>query len=114
MHFEPFVFPDIMPFKLGPWQVSTAVRPVGFNEPPGASHGSPNQVLNSHTYCCQLNHDVCNKDGEPVTGSDAECMAWHEKRLGTRQEDAKRLGIPMFVTEFGACMNSDNCARELR
>ena len=34
-------------------------------------------------------------------------------RLGTRRADAKRLGVPMFVSEFGACLDSDTCAREI-
>ena len=30
-----------------------------------------------------------------------------------RTEDAKRLGAPFFLTEFGACMNSKECATEI-
>jgi hypothetical protein len=33
--------------------------------------------------------------------------------LGTREEDAKRMGVPMIVTEFGACINTENCAAEI-
>lgn len=113
IYFEPYVFPDILPFKVAGLQVSKLVRPVGFTTPPGGQFGSVNHALNGHTYCCQLNHDVCEASGEPVKGSDAECNEWHENRLGVRNDDAKRLGIPFVVTEFGACMNTEDCTREL-
>lgn len=113
MYFEPYVFPDIMPMKVAGYQISKLVRPVGFENPPGAEYGSPNHALNAHTYCCQLNHDVCLAAGEPEPGSEQDCLEWHENRLGVRNDDAKRLGIPLVVTEFGACMNTPECTREL-
>ena len=46
MWFEPASFPD----EVG--VLSGIVFPVGFITPPGAEIGSPNHVLNDHTYCC--------------------------------------------------------------
>jgi hypothetical protein len=46
MWFEPASFPD----EVG--VLSGIVIPVGFITPPGAEIGSPNHVLNDHTYCC--------------------------------------------------------------
>ena len=42
-----------------------------------------------------------------------ECLAWHKKRLGTRAKDAKRLGVPYHVTEFGACLTEGPCTQEI-
>jgi hypothetical protein len=33
--------------------------------------------------------------------------------VSTRSDDAKKLGIPLVISEFGACMDSENCAREI-
>ena len=41
-------------------------------------------------------------------------MEWHEKRFSIRNDDAKRLGTPMIWSEFGACLDSEICAREIR
>lgn len=103
MYFEPGQFPDAL---LG------FVFQLGFKTPPGAEIGSPNHVLNDHTYCCQLSLDVC-ATGEPAPGSEGKCKAWHEKRIGTRQQDAERLGVPMIISEFGACLDSDACVTEI-
>jgi hypothetical protein len=34
-------------------------------------------------------------------------------RIGTRHKDAKRLGVPLFISEFGACLESKICGREI-
>lgn len=69
-------------------------------------------MLNDHTYCCQLGGDVC-ETGEPAVDKAEECAAFHKLRIDTRAEDAKLLGIPFIITEFGACLDSDVCAREI-
>jgi len=69
-------------------------------------------VLNDHTYCCQLGGDIC-ETGEPAVDKAEECAAFHKLRIDTRAEDAKLLGIPFIITEFGACLDSDVCAREI-
>jgi hypothetical protein len=56
MFFEPGQFPDEIPGH---------VMHLGFEKPPGGEIGSPNHVLNDHTYCCQLGLDICKATGEP-------------------------------------------------
>jgi hypothetical protein len=51
--------------------------------------------------------------GEPSKESGPGCLAFHKKRIDQGMNEADRLGIPMFLSEFGACMNSDTCAREI-
>jgi endoglycosylceramidase len=57
--------------------------------------------------------EVCAK-GEPSTDLATECYAWHEKRIGTRKSDADRLGVPFFLSEFGACLTEAPCTQEIR
>lgn len=104
MWFEPAQFPDELPGIV--WN-------LGFKKPPGGEIGSPNHVLNDHTYCCQLNPKICAETGEPQADTAKECYDWHKKRVGTRSTDAKKLGIPLVISEFGACMDSADCAREI-
>lgn len=101
--FEPCQAPDAV---LG------EIQYAGFEVPPGGQIGSPNHVLNDHTYCCTLSGSMC-KTGEPDPKKGEQCLKWHEKRLKVRSEDAKRLGIPLIISEFGACLDSEVCVREI-
>jgi hypothetical protein len=109
MFFEPGQFPDMMGSIGG----VDLIFHLGFETPPGGQIGSPNHVLNDHTYCCQMGLDVCSATGEPASDMKAKCLEWHEKRIGTRSQDAEKLGIPLFISEFGACLDSDACATEV-
>jgi len=42
------------------------------------------------------------------------CKENHRKLITTRVSDAKRLGVPFILPEFGACSDSLNCALEIR
>ena len=103
MYFEPGQFPDAYLGK---------VKPTGFEKPPGGQLFSRNHVLNDHSYCCQLGDGVCDS-GEPDPNRGEECQEFHALRIGTRADDAKKLGLPFIVSEFGACYGSDVCAREI-
>jgi aryl-phospho-beta-D-glucosidase BglC (GH1 family) len=97
---------------LNIWERDGVVFRTGYDKPPGGEIGSPNHAVNAHTYCCQLNNGVC-ATGEPAQDAGAECLKFHQDRLGQRAKDAKRLGVPIFVSEFGACLDTDICVREL-
>ena len=104
MWFEPLPQPDTLPIAGG------SVSPVGFERPPGAQPGSPNHVLNEHTYCCAMDYEagVC-KDMEPTLAGAESCMKFHRAKLQTRSADAKRLKVPLVITEFGACFTEGPC-----
>jgi hypothetical protein len=108
MWFEPNVFPDEVGVPIGKGDLGGKVFPVGFKTPPGGQIGSPNHVLNDHTYCCQLTMSMC-ATGEPRMDKAEACYKWHEDRLGQRTEDAIRLGVPFALTEFGACLTEGPC-----
>lgn len=106
MWFEPGTFPDI-------WKrFGGIITEAGFEKPPGGEIGSSKHVLNDHTYCCQLNRTIC-ASGEPAAGFTQECYDWHDKRIGTRSRDAERLGLPLHITEFGACLTETPCTQEI-
>lgn len=105
MWFEPIQVPDS--FGLGP-KLPGLIFDVGFETPPGGEIGSPYHVLNDHTYCCTLGLQIC-ATGEPSTEFATQCASWHNKRLHHRNQDAERLGLPLFISEFGACLTEDNC-----
>ena len=58
--------------------------------------------------------DQCTATGEPKAGSNLECLRWHTKRIVARAEDAERLGVPLMITEFGACLTEGPCSTEIR
>jgi len=86
---------------------------AGFETPPGANVGSTSHVLNDHTYCCQLSPGICAGKGEAGPELADKCLNFHTKKISTRALDAKRLGIPLHYGEFGACMDTDDCVREI-
>ena len=108
MFFEPPQIVDVIP-NLG---TKSIVNPVGFEVPPGSHIGSTTHVLNDHTYCCQTDSEMC-EDGTPKAGMAHACLLWHHKRIGIRNEDAKRLGIPFMISEFGACIDGQGCETEI-
>ena len=90
MWFEPSTFPDIFP-------LFGSVHNVGFRKPPGGKKGSTKHVLNDHSYCHRSDMDV------------VKCKKWHEEFISTRTKNAEKLGIPFFLTEFGACYDQYSC-----
>jgi endoglycosylceramidase len=108
MWFEPVTQRDI-----NGWFRGGTIFPAGFTNPPGAEIGSDKHVFNDHTYCCQLAGDIC-ATGEPDQSKLDECLVWHNKRIGTRDSDAKRLGVPFMLSEFGACLNEESCTNEIK
>jgi len=51
--------------------------------------------------------------GEPPLSKKDVCKAFHVEKTSVRAEDAKRLGVPLFFTEFGACSNTESCYHEI-
>jgi len=41
-------------------------------------------------------------------------LRWHEKRVKTRAEDAERLQVPLIISEYGACLDSQSCLTEIQ
>jgi endoglycosylceramidase len=52
-------------------------------------------------------------DGEPPAERTKECRRFHFERIKVRSQDAKRLKVPLIITEFGACSNSMGCYEEI-
>lgn len=107
MFFEPGEFSDEIGVNSG------LVFNLDFTEPPGGANNLTTQVLNDHSYCCQLDAHICDS-GEPPLEKAQECLVWHKKRIGTRADDAKRYQLPLFISEFGACTGSANCIQEIK
>ena len=42
-----------------------------------------------------------------------DCLDWHTDHLNLRHTGAKELGIPLFLSEFGSCMNTNECVTEI-
>jgi len=59
-----------------------------------------------------MNPKACS-GGEPLPEHAESCKTWHEAKLNARNKDAVRLGIPLFITEFGACFNDGPCQQEI-
>lgn len=51
--------------------------------------------------------------GEPDPKRLSECVEFNKRRIKVRNEDAKRYGVPLIISEFGACLNSTVCVNEI-
>mmetsp|Transcript_28691 Transcript_28691/g.51076 ORF Transcript_28691/g.51076 Transcript_28691/m.51076 type:complete len:527 (-) Transcript_28691:326-1906(-) len=97
---------DVLPFFHG------LVEHVGFTSAPGGVQNQGYQVLNDHTYCCQIGKNIC-KTGEPTLAEAQTCKDFHHRRITARAEDARKLKTGLFFTEFGACSDSAGCGQEI-
>lgn len=110
--FEPAQFFDWINIRIGDHQLLEWVRPLGFDVPPGGEKNSRTHVLNDHSYCCQMGISICD-DGEPHADVMDECRDFHTKRIQVRTDDAVKLGLPLFIGEFGSCENTQVCFEEI-
>ena len=82
-----------------------------FNETP--SDKNNNQVYNIHSYCCLAGASVC-EEGEPILEhSKTTCLKYHNKKIKKNTKAAEELNVPLFLSEFGACSDSENCYNEI-
>ena len=88
------------------------VAPLGFESTPGGAEFINREALNDHLYCCQADADVC-LGGEPPLDKKDFCHKFHTNKVNVRSADAKRYGVPLIFTEFGACSNSEACFTEI-
>lgn len=42
------------------------------------------------------------------------CKEYHEVKVSQRDSDAKKFNIPLIISEFGACPESDSCVAEVQ
>lgn len=106
---EPFPFPDTIPLFGGMFFDS-------FKNPPLGKNNLDKHLLNFHSYCCLANLEICNTPEREVTLENAltTCKVFHEKRLKKSALNARELGIPALVSEFGACSDSQACYWDLK
>ena len=51
--------------------------------------------------------------GEPPLDQKETCSTFHNRKVSTRAADAKRYGVPLIFSEFGACSNTLECFTEI-
>jgi endoglycosylceramidase len=104
--YEPVPFPDTIPFFGG--------QSIGnFEEIPLENIDRKYQALNMHSYCCMAKSDAC-ESGEPLLEDSLTiCPDFHKRKLNKNKEQANKLGIPLIITEFGACSNTEACFNEI-
>lgn len=106
--FQPVQPPDTFSILNG------LVFSVGFTESPGGEDYHTKEMLNEHAYCCEAGADIC-KVGEPsLENAKGLCRKFHASKVKKRVEDAKRLGVGLMFSEFGACSDSEACFEEIR
>jgi len=90
-----------------PAQVPDTIFPVGFEGTPAGANYTQVQLMNDHSYgpCALLDNS-----SETL---DEVCDAFHQVKVGMRANDAKKAGVPLIFSEFGACMGSDTCIVEI-
>lgn len=104
--FESVPFPDTLPLFGG--------KVLGeLTETPAGEKYLDRQVLNLHSYCCQAGAEIC-KRGEPsVEVAKTVCKKFHSTKLKSNNRNANNLGVPLIITEFGACSDSEACYYEM-
>ena len=104
MLFEPIPFPDTLPLFGGHALGTFSKTPV--------NNTIRKQMFNVHSYCCAADQNIC-KDGEPKMSDANTCADFHDRKLKKNKQQANDIGIPIIVTEFGACSSSKACYYEM-
>lgn len=105
MLFEPIPFPDTLPLFGGHALGTFDKTPVNVKV--------RKQMFNVHSYCCAADQNIC-KDGEPkLSDASGTCAEFHDRKLQKNKKQANDIGIPVIVTEFGACSSSTACYYEM-
>ena len=105
MLFEPIPFPDTLPL-FGGYALGT------FDKTP-VDITLRKQMFNVHSYCCAADQNIC-KNGEPkMSDATGTCTEFHDRKLKKNKKQANDIGVPVIVTEFGACSSSKACYYEM-
>lgn len=106
---------SIMAFEPTPMPPDVIAN-VGFKTPPGGSINSAHHIMNEHTYCCGPLSTVCVEEGGShmaVTFWKTFCNYFHEYKVWRMGQDARKLQIPLLISEFGACTDVAPCVTEI-
>lgn len=105
LFFENMPFPDTIPL-LGGFFLGK------FTELPSDSKNP--QVYNVHNYCCLAGPGVCNGKPEPDLKTSKEtCPKFHDRKVKKNIKDSRELNVPLILSEFGACSDSEACYNEI-
>ena len=105
LYFENTPIPDTLPIFGGLVWGTMKEKPSGDDVP---------QVYNFHSYCCVAGANVCS-NGEPSLKDSLNlCTNYHNNKFKKEIENAKEnLNTPLFLSEFGACSDSEACYNEI-
>ena len=101
--FENTFFPDTYPF-LGGLTLS------GMKEKPSEKFPF---VYNTHSYCCNAGLNVCTENGEPKLSDKKLCEKYNKRKILHDLKYAKKMNTSLFLSEFGACSDSNACYNEI-
>ncbi|MGL4948131.1 MAG: cellulase family glycosylhydrolase, partial [Mycoplasma sp.] len=105
LFFENMPFPDTIPLFGGMFWGRFKKLPASEEYP---------QVYNVHNYCCWAGPNVCNGKPEPdLKTSKKTCPKFHNRKVEKNKKDSKKLNVPLIVTEFGACSDTEACYNEI-
>ena len=105
LYFENSPIPDTLPIFGGLVWGTMKEKPSDDDTP---------QVYNIHSYCCVAGTNVCS-NGEPSLKDSLNlCTNYHKNKFKKEIENAKdNLHVPIFLSEFGACSDSQACYNEI-
>ena len=105
LYFENTPIPDTLPILGGLVWGTMKEKPGDDNEA---------QVYNFHSYCCVSGANACEHGEASLKNSLNLCPKFHKNKFKTEMDNARNnLHVPMFVSEFGACSDSQACYNEI-
>lgn len=104
LFFENMPFPDFLPLFGGLILGKFTKKPADDIHP---------QVYNVHNYCCLSGPSVCSGPEPDLESSKKRCPKYHDKKIKKNIKDADELQVPLIISEFGACSDSEACYNEI-
>eukprot|EP00746_Dinoflagellata_sp_MGD_P026988 gnl/MRDRNA2_/MRDRNA2_163583_c0_seq1.p1 gnl/MRDRNA2_/MRDRNA2_163583_c0~~gnl/MRDRNA2_/MRDRNA2_163583_c0_seq1.p1 ORF type:complete len:680 (+),score=90.93 gnl/MRDRNA2_/MRDRNA2_163583_c0_seq1:90-2129(+) len=109
--YEPPPFPDTFPSNIA-IPGAPGVHAMGATSGPGGSDHA-HQVLSYHIYSCGFADPACDRNGNTHALQCDICDKYASDAVNMRTSDVKKLGGGAFLTEFGACTETDKCFAEI-
>jgi hypothetical protein len=70
-------------------------------------------ILSDRLYCCDSNPSFCLESGEPQSSFETQCKDYYKKKMNAKNSEAALHNVPLIISEFGSCSNSDDCTQDI-
>ena len=85
-----------------------------YSKLPSGQENRDKQALNIHYYCFAASLSMLEEKEPTYEQATGLCREFYMERMSFDADRARQLGVPLIVSEFGACSHGKSCQEEIR